>query len=125
MTTAFTNILAASRQQATPPRFVCMTTMGVGGNGWTPGQGGLGQATKGLNASMQAAKLAGRVGGDKARRRGSNSEGGQKKGSRRQADDDLDALLGGGSSAAPRPAEEDMPESRGLLGAGRRRGSRM
>ena len=31
MTTAFTNILAASRQQKTPPRFVCMTTMGVGG----------------------------------------------------------------------------------------------
>ena len=31
MTTAFTNILAASRQQATPTRFVCMTTMGVGG----------------------------------------------------------------------------------------------
>lgn len=31
MSTAFTNILAASRQQATPPRFVCMTTMGVGG----------------------------------------------------------------------------------------------
>ena len=31
MSTAFTNILAASRQQKTPPRFVCMTTMGVGG----------------------------------------------------------------------------------------------
>ena len=31
MTTVFANILAASRQQKTPPRFVCMTTMGVGG----------------------------------------------------------------------------------------------
>ena len=31
MTTAFTNILAASRQQAPPPRFVCMTMMGLGG----------------------------------------------------------------------------------------------
>jgi len=31
MSTAFANILAASRQQKTPPRFVCMTMMGIGG----------------------------------------------------------------------------------------------
>ena len=92
-----------------------LPSMGIGGNGWQPGQeGGLGGLSAGLNASMAASKMAGRAGATKSKKAAAV----KKKSSR--MDDDLDALLGGGAAEAERPAEEQFPTSRGL---GSRRGS--
>jgi len=97
-----------------------LPSMGIGGNGWTPGgDGGLGQVSAGLSASMAAAKLAGRAGTREGAKRSSAS--GARRTSRKKEDDDLDALLGGGSVAKP-TAEEEFPESRGLGGSRRRAG---
>ena len=96
-----------------------LPTMGIGGNGWQPGQegGGLGGGVSaGLNAAMAAAKLAGRAGAG-TRNAGKRKEAAKKKS---RHDDDMDALLGGGAAAeVERPAEEQFPTSRGL---GSRRG---
>ena len=92
-----------------------LPSMGVGGNGWTPGGegggSGLAKLGAGVAASQAAAKLAGRSGA--GARMAAKQKSKEKK--KKNMDDDLDALLGGGS----KPVEEDFPQARGL---GSRRG---
>jgi len=96
-----------------------LPSMGIGGNGWTPG-GDLGAPSAGLSNSMQAAKLQGRAGGGRDGARRTNAT--TKKPKKRE-DEDLDRLLGGGDAAPPpAAAEEEFPEARGL-GGRRRKGS--
>jgi len=89
-----------------------LPSMGVGGNGWQPGNDG--HVSAGLSASVQAAKLSGRT-TQTARRSGNRPKTTTSgRGKKRSDDDDLDALLGG-SSAKPEPsAAEQFPTSRGM-----------
>ena len=82
-----------------------LPSMGLGGNGWTPGgEGGLGQLSAGLSASVNAGKMSGRGGGREGGSRGgrensASAAGGERRGgSRRREEEDLDALLGGGTA---------------------------
>ena len=92
-----------------------------GMGGWTPG---MPAAAAGISASMQAKRMAGAGPGGQKRpgTAGSKKDRKSKDGGRRKEEDDLDALLGGGSERmVQRSAEEEMPESRGLMGQRRRR----
>ena len=92
-----------------------LPTMGIGGNGWTPGGDGLSNPSK-----AAAAKLAGKAAANAKKKRSEQR--------RRKEEDDLDALLNGSSGtsnkqAAAVDAQEQFPQSRGMLGGGRRRGA--
>jgi len=91
-----------------------LPSMGVGGNGWTPGmdtQRSSGTAGA-MGAAAAAAKLAGRTGGKPRAKKASTR--------RSVEDDELDALLTGGKQAGPlAAAEEQFPSSRGLVGRGK------
>ena len=86
-----------------------------GQEGGAPNLGG-NRLAPGANAAAAARQLTGRDRtADAARRKAAAKKAAMKK---KKEEEDLDALLGGGSRDAP--AEEAFPQSRGLLGKGRR-----